>query len=176
VNVDLNVISLCKTFVKYKQYTNTIQLMILLRCISYIVSFNDMLRLQLWAIFRLITFLSKVKYTINKCYCCYVRDLVGNNNNNIVNCIFYLTKKSNRRSQWPRCLRCRSTTARLLRSWVRIPPRDWMFVCSECCVLSGRGLCDGLIILSEESYRLWRVVVCDHETSQAMRLKPARGL
>jgi len=47
VNVDLNVISLCKTFVKYKQYTNTIQLMILLRCISYIVSFNDMLRLQL---------------------------------------------------------------------------------------------------------------------------------
>jgi len=26
-------------------------------------------------------------------------------------------------------------------------------------VLSGRGLCDGLIIRSEESYRLWRVVV-----------------
>jgi len=43
-------------------------------------------------------------------------------------------------------------------------------------VLSGRGLCDGLIIRSEESYRLWRVVVCDHETSQARRLKPARGL
>jgi len=30
-----------------------------------------------------------------------------------------------------------------------------MFVC---CVLSGRGLCDGLIIRSEESYRLWRDV------------------
>jgi len=43
-------------------------------------------------------------------------------------------------------------------------------------VLSGRGLCDGLIIRSEESYRLWRVVVCDHETSQARRLKPAREL
>ena len=41
-------------------------------------------------------------------------------------------------------------------------------------MLSGRGLCDGLIIRSEESYRLWRVVVCDHETSQARRLKPAR--
>jgi len=41
------------------------------------------------------------------------------------------------------------------------------------CVV-GRGLCDGLI-RSEESCRLWRVVVCDHETSQAMRLKPARG-
>jgi len=33
--------------------------------------------------------------------------------------------------------------------------------CSECCVLSGRGLCGGLIILSEESYRLWCVAVCD---------------
>jgi len=39
--------------------------MILLRCISYIVSFNDMFFLLLCAIFRLITFLSKVKYTIS---------------------------------------------------------------------------------------------------------------
>jgi hypothetical protein len=31
------------------------------------------------------------------------------------------------------------------------------------CVLSGRGLCDELITSPEESYRLWRVVVCDHE-------------
>ena len=61
-------------------------------------------------------------------------------------------KKS--RSQWPRGLRRRSTAARLLRTWVRIPPMAWMFVCCECCVLSGRGLCDGLIIRSEESYRL----------------------
>jgi hypothetical protein len=28
------------------------------------------------------------------------------------------------------------------------------------CVLSGRGLCDELITRPEESYRLWRVVVC----------------
>jgi hypothetical protein len=27
-------------------------------------------------------------------------------------------------------------------------------------VLSGRGLCDGLITRPEESYRLWCVVVC----------------
>jgi len=41
-----------------------------------------------------------------------------------------------------------------------------MFVMSdECCVLSGRGLCVGLITCPEESYRLWRVVVCDQETS-----------
>jgi len=33
----------------------------------------------------------------------------------------------------------------------------------ECCVLSGRGLCDELITRSVESYRLWCVVVCDLE-------------
>ena len=38
-----------------------------------------------------------------------------------------------------------------------------MFVC---CELSGRGLCDGLITRPGESYRLWRVVVCDLETSK----------
>ena len=64
------------------------------------------------------------------------------------------------RSQWPRGLRRRSLAARLLRLWVRIPPGTWMFVCCKCCVLSGRGLCDGVIIRPEESYRLWRVVVC----------------
>ena len=38
-----------------------------------------------------------------------------------------------------------------------------MFVCCECCVLSGSGLCDELITRPEESYRLWCVVVCDLE-------------
>jgi hypothetical protein len=38
-----------------------------------------------------------------------------------------------------------------------------MFVCCECCVLSDRGLCDELITRPEESYRMWRVVVCDLE-------------
>ena len=56
--------------------------------------------------------------------------------------------------------------ARLLRSWVRIPPGAWIFVCCECRVLSGRGLCDELITHPEESYRLWCVVVCDLETSR----------
>ena len=67
------------------------------------------------------------------------------------------------RSQWPRGLRRRSAAARLLRLWVRIPPGAWMFVCCDCCVLSGRGLCDELITRPEESYRLWCVVVCDLE-------------
>ena len=74
--------------------------------------------------------------------------------------------KTNCRSQWLRDLRRRSAAARLLRSWVRIPPRAWMFVCCECCVLSGRGLCHELITRPEESYRLWCVVVCDLETSR----------
>ena len=38
-----------------------------------------------------------------------------------------------------------------------------MFVCCECCVLSGRGLRDELITRPEESSRLWCVVVCDLE-------------
>jgi hypothetical protein len=54
--------------------------------------------------------------------------------------------------------------ARLQRSWVRIPPGAWIFVYCVCCVLSCRGLCDELITRPEESYRLWRVVVRDHET------------
>jgi hypothetical protein len=53
-----------------------------------------------------------------------------------------------------RDLRRGSTAARLLGLRVRIPPRTWMSVCCECCVLSGRGLCDGLITRTEESYRV----------------------
>ena len=78
------------------------------------------------------------------------------------------------RSQWPRGLRRRSSAACPLRLWVRIPPGTWTFVCCECRVLSGTGLCYGLITRPEESYRLWRV--CDQETSRMRRLKPAIGL
>jgi hypothetical protein len=70
------------------------------------------------------------------------------------------------RSQWPCGLRRGSAAAHLLGLWVRIPPRAWMSVCCECCVLSGRGLWDELVPRPEESYRLWCVSnVCDHETS-----------
>jgi hypothetical protein len=60
----------------------------------------------------------------------------------------------------------RPAAAHLLRSWVRLPPGAWIFVCCECRVLSGRGLCDELIARPEEYYRLWCVVVCDLETSR----------
>ena len=74
------------------------------------------------------------------------------------------------RSKWPRGLRRRSAAARLLRSWVRTNLTGaLMFVCCECCMLSGRGLCDELITRAEESYRLWCVVECDLETSRMRR-------
>ena len=38
-----------------------------------------------------------------------------------------------------------------------------MSVCSECCFLSGRGLCDELITRPDESYILCCIVVCDLE-------------
>ena len=48
-----------------------------------------------------------------------------------------------------------------------------MFVCCECCVLSGRGLCDGLITLPKESHGMWFVVVCDLEASGIRMPLPA---
>ena len=50
-----------------------------------------------------------------------------------------------------------------------------MFVCCECCVLSGSGLCDDLITRPEESYRLWCVVICDLETPRMRRSRPELG-
>jgi hypothetical protein len=48
-----------------------------------------------------------------------------------------------------------------------------MFVCCECCVLSGRGLCDGLITRPAESYRLWCVIsVIDSVSKQNKQAEP----
>ena len=59
-----------------------------------------------------------------------------------------------KQSQSPRCQRRGFSAARLLGLRVRIPPRG-MYVCRQCCVLSGKGLCVGLITRPEESYRVW---------------------
>jgi hypothetical protein len=51
-----------------------------------------------------------------------------------------------------------------------------MDVClCECCVLSGRSLCVGLITLLEDSYQQWCVIVCDPETLGMRRLWPTGG-
>jgi hypothetical protein len=53
------------------------------------------------------------------------------------------------RSQWPRGLRRRSAAERLLGSWVRIPPEEWMFILYSvlCCQVevsaTGRSLVQG---------------------------------
>ena len=50
-----------------------------------------------------------------------------------------------------------------------------MSLCRECCVLSGRGLCDELITRPEESCWLWCVVICNLETSWRRRPCPTGG-
>ena len=52
-------------------------------------------------------------------------------------------------SQLPLDLRRESAAARLLEMRVRIPPGAWMSVSYECCVLSRRALCVGLITRPE---------------------------
>ena len=68
--------------------------------------------------------------------------------------LFLLSMNVRGRFQWPRGLRRGSAAARLLGLRVRMPPGAWMSVCSECCVLSGRGLYVGQITRPEESYRV----------------------
>jgi len=81
---------------------------------------------------------------------------------------------------WPVSLYCifpRYLIKRSLAGIVGSNPAEGMDVCHscECCVFSGRGLCDGLITRPEESYRLWCVVVCDLETSRMRRPWPTGG-
>jgi len=54
-------------------------------------------------------------------------------------------------------LRRGSAAAHLLALRVRFLPGARTFVSHECCVLSGRGLCVGLITLPEYSWRMWWV-------------------
>ena len=78
------------------------------------------------------------------------------------------------RSQWPRGLRRGPAAARLLESPVRTPPEAWMSVPRECCLLSGRSLCDGLITPPEGPIECG-VPECDREASIMRRPWPTRG-
>jgi len=59
------------------------------------------------------------------------------------------------RCQWTRGLRRGSATAWLLGLRVWIPPVARLSLL--CCVVSVKGLCEGLITRPEESYRMWCV-------------------
>jgi len=50
-----------------------------------------------------------------------------------------------------------------------------MDVCCECCLLSGRGVCDELITHPEESYRLWCADVCDQEKNKITLVNEDEG-
>jgi hypothetical protein len=59
------------------------------------------------------------------------------------------------RSRYPRGLRRGSAAACLLGLRVPVPPEVCISVSFECCVLSGRGLCDGPIPRPEECVCVW---------------------
>jgi len=73
----------------------------------------------------------------------------------VVFCTWYANNIMWCRYQWPLVLSPGSGPARLLGLWVWIPPGTWMCISCYCCVVSGRGLCDGLITHPEESYLVW---------------------
>jgi len=56
------------------------------------------------------------------------------------------------RSLWPRVLRPRSAAPSLIGVACSNPPGG-LIAYSDCCMLSGRGLCDGPISRPEDSYR-----------------------
>jgi len=78
-----------------------------------------------------------------------------------LNPIFTKGRESYCRPHWSRGLRRGSATARLLAVWARIPPAVLKFVSCECCVLSGRSFCVGLITCPTEC----GVSECDREVS-----------
>ena len=92
--------------------------------------------------------------------------------------IIIITTITNCRSQWPRGLRRRSTAARLLRSWVRIPPEAWMSVLSVvCCQVEVSATSWSLV---QRSPTDCGVSLCELEKTKSswMRRKPrpTRGL
>ena len=62
-------------------------------------------------------------------------------------------------SRWPSGLRRGSVAASLLGVRVRIPPATFMSASCECCLLSGRGSCDGPIPRPQKSFLLFVIVI-----------------
>jgi hypothetical protein len=79
--------------------------------------------------------------------------------------IFCFIVMNARRPQWQRGLGRGSAAARLLRLLFWVLSEAWISVSIECCVLSGRGICVGVITRPKQSYRLWCI-------SMSVILKP----
>ena len=80
------------------------------------------------------------------------------------------------RSQLQRGLRRRSSAARLLRLWLRIPPGAWMSAVVSVVFCQVEVSSTGWITRPEESYRVWCVDVCDIDTSIMKSSWPTGGL
>jgi len=108
-----------------------------------------------------------IKGTVNVQYKVNITDKVNvkDNVNNMDDVNIKNNVKHNRSKyilcEWPISVAALSKAwicgCRLLESWVRFPPESVEFFSCECCVLSDRGLCDGLITSLQQSYRLWCV-------------------
>ena len=152
---------ICRTVKLKSQFKTSYNIKQSLLCILHFWSEKGPFEVETCGQIKDITFTSCADDDVSFCHCCLLSFLLL-----LSFSLFYVLLTSLCcRSQWPRGLRRRSAAARLLRLCVRIPPGAWMFVCCECCVLSGRGLCDELITRPEESYRLCSAVVFDLETS-----------
>jgi len=79
-------------------------------------------------------------------------------------------------SWYPRCLKCGCAGDRLMVLRVGIPPTALRYLSCECCMLSGRSLCVGLVTRPEGSYRLWCVWVQSWSLENDEALAPTRGL
>jgi hypothetical protein len=66
------------------------------------------------------------------------------------------------RFQWPRSLGRRSAASRLLRSWVRIPPGAWIFVCCLVCCQGEVSATDWSLVQRSLTV-CFVLVVCDQE-------------
>jgi hypothetical protein len=85
--------------------------------------------------------------------------------------LYFQSVVLNGRFRWPHGIGRGSAAARLLGLRVRIPPRSWITVSCECCVLASRGFCDGPITGPEESYRVcYALTECERAVSILRRL------
>ena len=72
---------------------------------------------------------------------------------------------------WKVAARPKSAAVSLLRLRVCITPAAWMSLSCECCVLSGRDLCDGPIPRPEKSYRVCLSLSAMRSNSKTLHLQ-----